>query len=76
MLVSQQVADEIKKYTTSPRDRPHTVDTSTADDDQNLKSIVQSAVAEHSKICKPMRPLKIPPANWSFPPANWGERVN
>ena len=32
-LVSQQVAAEIQKYTTSARDRTNTVDTSTADDD-------------------------------------------
>ena len=76
MLVSQQVADEIKKYTTSQCNRLHTMETSTADDDQNLKLIVQSAVAEHFRIRKPMRPLKIPPANWSFPPPNWGEQVN
>ena len=75
MLVSQQVAAEIRKYTTSAHDRTNTVDT-TADDDQHLKSIVQSAVAKHFKIRKPTRPMNIPPANWSSPPANWGECVN
>ena len=72
-LVSQQVAAKIQKYTTSPRDRPHTVDNSTAEQDPHLKLIVQSAVAEHFKIHKPTRPLNIPPANHYFPPANWGE---
>ena len=72
-LVSQQVAAEIQKYTTSACNGTNTVDNSTADQDQYLKSIVQSAVAEHFKICKPTRLLNIPPANWSFPPANWGE---
>ena len=76
MLVSQQVAAEIKKYTTSAHNRTNTVDTSTADDDQHLKSIGQSAVANHFKIRKPTRLLNIPPANWSSPPVNWGERVN
>ena len=75
MHVSQQVAAKIWKYTTSACDRRNTVDT-TADDDQHLKSIVQSAVAEHFKIRKPTRPMNIPPANWSSPPANWGECVN
>ena len=74
-LVPQQVAAKIKKYSTSAEDRTNTVDTSTADDDQHLKSIVQSAVAKHFKICKPMRPMNIPTANWSSPPANWGEQV-
>ena len=73
MLVSQQVAAKIQKYTTSAHDRLNTVDNSTADQDQHLKSIVQSAVAKHFKIHKPMRPLRIPLANWSFPPASWGE---
>ena len=76
MLVSQQVAAKIQKYTTSPRDRLHTVDNSTAEQDPHLKSIVQSAVAEHFKICKLTRLLNIPLANHYFPPANWGERVN
>ena len=76
MLVSQQVAAEIQKYTTSAHDKTNTVDNSTEDQDQHLKSIVQSAVADHFKICKLMRPLNIPLPNWSFPPANWGERVN
>ena len=46
-----------------------------ADQDPHLKSIVQSAVAEHFKLRKPVRPPNWPsrPANWSDPPANWGE---
>ena len=76
MIVSQQVAADIQKYTTSAHDRMNTVDNSTADQDKHLKSIVQSAVAEHFKIGKPMRLLNIPPANCYSPPANWGERVN
>ena len=75
-LISQQVSAEIQKYTTSPCDRTHTVDNPMADQDPHLKSIVQSAVAEHFKICKPTRPLNIPLPNHYFPPANWGERVN
>ena len=57
MLVSQQVAAKIKRYTTSAHNRMNTVDTSTADDDQHLKSIVESAIANHFKIHKPTRPL-------------------
>ena len=38
------------------------------DQDPHLKSIVQSAVADHFKLRKPMRP-----DNWSSLPANWGE---
>ena len=72
-LISQQVAAEIQKYTTSPRNRPHTVDNPMADQDIHLKSIVQSAVAEHFKICKPTRLINIPLPNHYFPPANWGE---
>ena len=50
MLVSQQVAAEIQKYTRSAHvDNMNTVDNATADQDQHLKSIVQSAVAEHFK---------------------------
>ena len=51
--VSQQVADEIQKYTTSPCDRtPNPV----ADQDPHLKSIMQSAVAEHFNCCQPSGP--------------------
>ena len=74
MLVSQQVAAEIQKYTTSPHDRtPNPM----ADQDTHLKSIVQSAVADHFKLCKPARPpnWSSSPAKCFSPPANWGERV-
>ena len=76
MLISQQVAAEIQKYTTSPHDRMPTVDNPTAYQDPHLKSIVHSAVVEHFKICKPTRLLNIPLPNHYFPPANWGEQVN
>ena len=76
-LVSQQVAAEIQKHTTSPRDRPCTVDIPMVDQDTHLKSIMQSAVAKHFKLRKPARPPNWSslPANCSSPPANWGEQV-
>ena len=76
MLVSQQVAAEIQKYTRSAQDNMNTVDNATANQDKPLKSIVQSAVAEHFKTCKLTRLLNIPPANCYSPPTNWGERVS
>ena len=47
-LVSQQVAAEMQKYNRSAHvDITNTVDKATADDEQHLKLMVQSAVAEH-----------------------------
>ena len=68
MQVSQQVADKIQKYTTSPRDRmPNPM----ADQDPHLKSIMQSAVAKHFDRHQPLGPLRWSSAKSSSPPSNW-----
>ena len=64
--VSQQVADEIQKYTTSPCDRtPNPM----ADQDPHLKGIMQSAVAKHFNRHKSSGPLR-----WSS--AESSDRLN
>ena len=61
MLVSQQVAAEMQKYNRSAHvNNTNTVDKATADDEQHLMSMVQSAVAKHftirPKLARPIKP--------------------
>ena len=71
--VSQQVADEIQKYTTSPHDRmPNPM----ADQDPHLKSIVQSAVAEHFNHRLPSGPPRWSSAESPSPPSNWKATID
>ena len=66
--VSQQVTDKIQKYTTSPCDRmPNPM----ADQDPHLKSIMQSAVAEHFNHCEPLGPPRWSSHKCPQPPSNW-----
>ena len=73
MLVSQQVTAEMQKYNRSAHiDNTNTVDKATADDEQHLMSMVQSAVAKHfATQPKLARPIKPPLANSYSPPASW-----
>ena len=72
MLVSQQVAAKMQKYNRSAHvDITNTADKATADDEQHLKSMVQSTVAEHfATQLKPARLVKPPLANSYALPSN------
>ena len=71
--VSQQVADEIQKYTTSPHDRmPNPM----GDQDPHLKSIVQSAAAKHFNCHQPSGPPRWSSAKSSLPSSNWKATID
>ena len=76
MLVSQQVAAKMKKYNQSAHvGSTNTVDKATADDEQHLMTMVQSAVAKHFAT-QPNQPNLIRrPLPSSSPPANWKEAM-
>ena len=72
-LVSQQVAAEMQKYNRSAHaNNMNTVDKATADQEQYLMSMVQSAVTKHFAT-PPSQPLLIrkPPPNSYALPSNW-----
>ena len=78
MLVSQQVAAEMQKYNRSTHvDNTNTADKATADQEQHLMSMVQSAVAKHfaTPPSQPM-PIKKPPPNSYALPSNWQGMVD
>ena len=76
MLVSQQVAAEMKKYNPST----HAGSTNTggkpsADNDDHLMAMVQSAVSKHfaAQTTQPNLIRRLPPS--SNPPPNWKEAI-
>ena len=71
--VSQQVADEIQKYTTSPC---HRTPNPMTDQDPHLKAIMQSAVAKHFNRRKSSGPLRWSSAESSPPPPNWKAAID
>ena len=75
-LVSQQEAAKMKKYNQSAHvGSTNTADRATADDEQHLMSMVQSAVAKHF-VPQPNQPNPIRrPRPSSSPPANWKEAM-
>ena len=76
MLVSQQVAAEMKKYNQSAHvSSKNTAHNATAEDEHHLMSMVQSAVAKHFAT-QPKQPnlIRRPPSS-SPPPPNWKEAI-
>ena len=73
ILVSQQVAAEMQKYNRSAHiDNTNTADKATADDEQHLMLMVQSAVAKHfATQPKQARLIRPQPSNSCSPPSNW-----
>ena len=72
-LVSQQVAAEMQKYNRSAHvNNMNTADKATADEEQHLMSMVQSAVAKHfaTPSSQPKLIRKPPPNSYSLP-LNW-----
>ena len=85
MLVSQQVAAEMQKYNRSAHvDNKNTADKATADEEQHLMSMVQSAVAKHFATPpsqpKPIRkqlPNSYPlPSNWKDAIERYNNKMN
>ena len=76
MLVSQQVAAEMKKYNPSAYvGRTNMADKAAEDDEQHLMLMVQSAVAKHYAT-PPNQPnpiRRLPPS--TSPPSKWGEAM-
>ena len=75
MLVSQQVAAEMKKYNPSAYiGSTNTVDKAAADDEQHLMSMVQSAVSKHFTT-QPTQPNPIRRPSIAQPAPNWREAI-
>ena len=75
MLVSQQVAAEMKKYNPSAYvGSTNTVDKAAADHEQRLMSIVQSAVSKHF-MTQPSLPNPIRRPSVAQPAPNWREAI-
>ena len=76
MLVSQQVAAEMKKYNPSTHaGSMNTEGKASADDDDHLMAMVQSAVSKHfaAWTTQPNPIRRLPPS--SNPPPNWKEAI-
>ena len=76
MLVSQQVAAEMKKYNPSMHaGSTNTECKASADDDDHLMAIVQSAVSKHfaAQATQPNPIRRLPPS--PNPPPNWKEAI-
>ena len=75
MLVSQQVAAEMKKYNPSAYvSSTNTADKAVADDEQHLMSMVQSAVSMHF-MTQPTQPNPIRQPPIVQPAPNWREAI-
>ena len=71
MLVSQQVAAEMKKHNPSAYvGSTNTVDKAAADDEQHLMSMVQSDVSNHFTT-QPTQPNPIRHSSIAQPAPNW-----
>ena len=76
MLVSQQVAAEMKKYNPSTHaGSTNTEGKASADDDDHLMAMVQSAVSKHfaAWTTQPNPIRRLPPS--SNPPPNWKKAI-
>ena len=76
MLVSQQVAAEMKKYNPSTHaGSTNTEGKASADDDDHLMAMVQSAVSKHfaARTTQPNPIRRLLPS--SNPPPNWKEAI-
>ena len=74
MLVSQQVAAQMKKYNPSTHaGSTNTEGKASADDDEHLMARVQSAISKHfaARTTQPTPIRRLPPS--SNPPPNWKE---
>ena len=73
LLVSQQVAAKMQKYNRSAHvNNTNTADKATADDEQHLMLMVQSAVAKHfATQPKQVRLIRPQLSNSCSPPSNW-----
>ena len=75
MLVSQQVAAEMKKYNPSAYvSSTNTVEKAAADDEQHLMSMVQFAVSKHF-MTHPTQPNPIRRLTIVQPAPNWREAI-
>ena len=78
MLVSQQVAAEMKKYNPSAYvGGMNTADKAAADDEQHLMLMVQSAVSKHfmTQTTQPTQPNPIRRLTIVQPAPNWREAI-
>ena len=75
MLVSQQVAAEMKKYNPSAYvGSTNTADKAAADDEEHLMLMVQSAVSKHFRT-QPTQPNPIRRLTIVQPAPNWREAI-
>ena len=76
MLISQQVAAKMKKYNPSAHaGSTNTEGKASADDDEHIMAMVQSAVSKHfaAQTTQPNPIRRLPPS--SNPPPNWKEAI-